>query len=118
MLEGQGVRLKAEGEGKLKLYAPPDRIPAADILAELRASKGEVLGYLRERALRGQIQFVSLPDHMLRQTDKLGNTAPAVCWHCGGSGDCDCSTCGVMRPSVIWAAGVCVACKSRKSRVQ
>jgi hypothetical protein len=43
---------------------------------------------------------------------------PATCWHCSGSGECNCSTCGVMKPSVVWAVGECVACKRRKPRVQ
>lgn len=40
------------------------------------------------------------------------------CWHCGGSGRCKCSSCGVMKPVVIWAEGDCVACKARTSRFQ
>lgn len=43
---------------------------------------------------------------------------PIACWHCSGSGECDCSTCGVMKPSVVWAAGGCVVCKAQKARVQ
>jgi hypothetical protein len=47
---------------------------------------------------------------------------PAVgretCWHCGGSGECDCSTCGVMKALTIWAPGECVPCKAQKTRVQ
>jgi hypothetical protein len=46
------------------------------------------------------------------------NIAVTACWHCGGSGECNCSTCGVLKPSVVWAAGECVACKARRRRVQ
>jgi hypothetical protein len=41
-----------------------------------------------------------------------------TCWHCNGSGECNCSACGVMKPSTVWASGECVACKRRKARVQ
>jgi hypothetical protein len=41
-----------------------------------------------------------------------------TCWHCGGSGECDCSTCGVMKALTIWAPGECVPCKAQKNRVQ
>ena len=43
----------------------------------------------------------------------------AVCWHCGGSGSCDCISCGVMKPSVSWDAGPCVPCQTRaRKRLQ
>jgi hypothetical protein len=48
-------------------------------------------------------------------------TGPApVCWHCGGSSQCDCISCGVMKPSVSWDAGPCVPCqhRARKDRLQ
>jgi hypothetical protein len=35
-----------------------------------------------------------------------------TCWHCGGSGRCGCSSCGVMWPQVTWAAGECLACRA------
>jgi hypothetical protein len=62
----------------------------------------------------------------LRVTREWLNPAPVGevprvqvrCWHCGGSGRCDCISCGVMKPSVSWAAGECAACNSRKARVQ
>jgi len=33
------------------------------------------------------------------------------CWHCHGEGLCDCSTCGTMKPQIVWTAGRCAACR-------
>jgi hypothetical protein len=52
------------------------------------------------------------------QTSVLNRALLEPCWHCGGSGECGCSTCAVMKPAVIWAAGECVACKYRRVPVQ
>lgn len=41
-----------------------------------------------------------------------------TCWHCNGSGKCDCSMCGVMKPAITWVAGECAACKQSYARVQ
>jgi hypothetical protein len=39
------------------------------------------------------------------------------CWHCGETHECDCVTCGVLKPSVVWASGSCAVCAQR-SRIQ
>lgn len=75
-LEQEGVRLRVEGE-KLKLEAPADRLPAQETIAGLRENKAAVLKYLRERGQSREIQFVSLPDPILRRTDKLKNQPAA-----------------------------------------
>jgi hypothetical protein len=69
-LEQVGVSLKAEGE-KLKLQVPADKIPSPETIAGLRQNKAAVLEYLRERGQPREIQFVSLPEPILRKTDKL-----------------------------------------------
>jgi hypothetical protein len=50
------------------------------------------------------------------------STDPAAgsetCWHCHGSGTCDCSMCGLMKPAITWVAGECVACKAIRAHVQ
>jgi hypothetical protein len=35
------------------------------------------------------------------------------CWHCGGTGQCDCISCGRFKSHTIWVAGRCVPCKAR-----
>jgi len=87
-LRGRGVSVAVEGD---TLCLRPRRALDDELLARVREAKPAILEVLRQ---------------------------PATCWHCDGSGACDCSTCGVMRPSVIWAEGECVACKARKARVQ
>jgi hypothetical protein len=37
------------------------------------------------------------------------------CWHCGGSGRCDCSSCGSNRAGA-WGPGPCVPCKTRTAK--
>jgi hypothetical protein len=37
-----------------------------------------------------------------------------ACWHCGGSGECTCITCGHLESHADWKAGPCVPCRVRK----
>ena len=72
VLEREGVRLRAEGE-KVKLQVPADKVPSPETIAGLRENKAAVLEYLRERGQPREIQFVSLPNPILRKTAKLEN---------------------------------------------
>jgi hypothetical protein len=57
----------------------------------------------------------------VKPKDAIPECAPTgVCWHCGGSALCSCSSCGVMQPTVSWHAGPCIACqaRARKSKIQ
>jgi hypothetical protein len=36
------------------------------------------------------------------------------CWHCSGSGKCDCMTCGHFEAHATWTPGSCVPCSVRK----
>jgi hypothetical protein len=36
------------------------------------------------------------------------------CWHCLGSGQCDCITCGRFETHAVWKAGQCVPCEVRR----
>jgi hypothetical protein len=74
-LEQGGVCLRAEGE-RLKLQAPADKMPSPETIAGLRQNKAAVLEYLRERGQPREIQFVSLPEPILRKTDKLETWRP------------------------------------------
>jgi hypothetical protein len=41
------------------------------------------------------------------------------CWHCGGSGECNCISCGSLEAHAVWKAGPCAPCKVRgRARVQ
>ena len=70
-LEQKGARLTVEGE-KLTLQVPADKVPGPETIAQLRENKIAVLKYLRGRSQNPAIQFVSLPDPIPQQTDKLG----------------------------------------------
>jgi hypothetical protein len=52
------------------------------------------------------------------QSSPLDRETSKPCWHCGGSGVCGCSICGVMKPLVVWATGGCVACNTGGVPVQ
>jgi len=88
-LQRRGVSVALDGN---TLCLRPGRALDEALLARVREAKPAILEALRK--------------------------APAKCWHCNGSGECECATCGVMKPSVVWAAGECVACKARKAHVQ
>jgi hypothetical protein len=72
-LEQVGVLLIVEGD-KLRLQAPPDKVPLPETIAELRENKTAVLEYLRERVKPAQNQFSSFPTPRAWQTEKL------ECW--------------------------------------
>ena len=101
-LRGRGVSVTVEGE---VLCLKPRRALDDALLARVRDSKPAILAVLRNLTSNCSVTPAQIP-------------ATATCWHCCGSGECDCSACGVMKPSVAWAAGECVACKSKKPRVQ
>lgn len=101
-LRGRGVSVTVEGD---ILCLRPRRALDDALLARVRDSKPAILEVLRKLTSN----CVATPAQI---------QATAMCWHCRGSGECNCSTCGVMKPSTIWAAGECVACKPGKARVQ
>jgi hypothetical protein len=101
-LRGRGVSVTVEGD---ILCLKPKRALDDTLLARVRDSKPAILAVLR-----------NLSSNCVATPAQISGTA--TCWHCGGSGECNCSACGVMKPSVAWTAGECVACKSKKSRIQ
>lgn len=101
-LRGRGVRVTVDGD---ILCLNPGRALDNALLARVRQAKSAILEVLRKPLSNDATAPAQVP-------------AKAMCWHCSGSGECNCSTCGVMKPSVVWAAGECVACKSRKARLQ
>lgn len=88
-LQRRGIAIAVEGD---TLCLKPRRALDDALLAQVREAKPAILEVLRVRS--------------------------SVCWHCNGTGKCDCSICGVMKPSVNWAPGECVACRARRSHLQ
>jgi hypothetical protein len=93
-LSRRGVAAQADGEAiRLK---PRGSLDDA-LLARLKAHKPEVLAALSRRPA----------------------LCPPTCWHCGGSGQCDCITCGRFETRAVWKAGKCKPCEARgRERVQ
>lgn len=86
-LSRRGVTAQAEGETiKLKPKAPLDD----SLLARVKAHKPEILAALSRRPV----------------------LCSPTCWHCGGSGKCDCVTCGRFEPHAVWKAGKCKPCEA------
>jgi hypothetical protein len=101
-LRGRGVSVTVDGD---VLCLKPRRALDDVLLARVREVKPAILEVLRK-----------LPPQVTAVPSKT--RAIAMCWHCGGSGECKCSTCGMIKPSTVWAAGECAACKPKKVRVQ
>lgn len=101
-LDGRGVRVTVDGD---ILCLKPGHALDDALLARVREAKLAILEVLRNRAHN----CGTTPTRTLAKT---------TCWHCGGSGECNCTTCGIMKPSVVWAAGECLACKARNAHVQ
>ena len=93
-LARRGVAARADGETiRLKSTASLDE----GLLARLREHKLEILA-----ALSCRPAFRS-----------------STCWHCGGSGQCDCISCGHFESRAAWKAGRCAPCEVREhGRVQ
>lgn len=43
-------------------------------------------------------------------------SVPSPCFHCGGTGRCDCISCGHYVPCMRWVASGCTACKARQEQ--
>ena len=90
----RGVAAQVDG-GTIRLK--PRSSLDDSLLARLKAHKPEVLA-----ALSGSPALCS-----------------PTCWHCAGSGQCDCMTCGRFETRAIWKSGPCKPCEARESgRVQ
>jgi len=99
-LRGRGVTVAVDGES---LCLKPKRALDQELLSRVRGAKPEILQILRD----------STSSNPAAQPLRSEN-----CWHCDGSGECSCINCGVMKPSVVWAAGLCVACKGKQPPAQ
>ena len=90
----RGVAAQADGETiRLKPRAPLDDA----LLVRLKEHKPEILAALARRLV----------------------LCSPTCWHCGGSGQCDCVTCGRFETRAVWKPGPCVPCEvSARVRIQ
>jgi hypothetical protein len=85
-LHRRGVSVALDGD---TLCLKPKRALDDSILARVREAKPVILKVLRSRSVMDSAQ----------------------CQHCRGEGLCDCSTCGTMKPHIVWTAGRCAACR-------
>ncbi len=77
----------------------------------------DYLGLIRKaRAGGGSPAAVAEPEPASKPAPSPA-AEPKVCFHCGGTGRCDCIACGEYRPRMVWSAGECRPCKARKGEV-
>lgn len=48
----------------------------------------------------------------------LAGLAEHPCLHCGGSGQCNCISCGRYQAHLEWTAGRCQPCEARKRELE
>ena len=48
----------------------------------------------------------------------LAGMAERPCLHCGGSGECNCFSCGRYQARLEWTAGRCQPCEVRKGKLE
>jgi hypothetical protein len=88
-LSRRGVEAQADGETiRLKPRAPLDDA----LLARVKEHKPQILAALSRRPA----------------------LCSPTCWHCGGTGECSCITCGHLERHAEWKAGPCVPCRQKK----
>ena len=88
-LQERGVSVAVDGD---TLCLKPKRALDSELLARVREAKPAILAVLRQ-----------LPADCGPHSSPIALTAP--CWHCDGSGECNCSACGVIKPSCgPWAS--------------
>jgi hypothetical protein len=49
-----------------------------------------------------------------RPTSLSLDPAERPCFHCAGTGECDCISCGKYRAQMVWGPGPCLPCEVRK----
>ncbi len=108
-LQRRGVKVIADGDA---LVLKPRRALDNELLARVREHKPEIIRALSARPATCALSCYEIepqPRQIVEQT----------CWHCGGSGQCDCISCGCFETHAVWKAGRCVPCEVRmRERVQ
>lgn len=128
-LSRRGVAVHADGETiRLKPRASLDD----RLLARVRAHKPEILAVLSGRPATCSLtcyeiepgKWIHQPwdgceTSLTPQPEKPPQRTESLCWHCGGSGQCNCISCGRFETIAVWKAGQCLPCEVRKrERVQ
>jgi hypothetical protein len=120
-LSRRGVAVLADGETiRLKPTAPLDD----GLLARVKAHKPEILAVLSSRpACCSATCYEIEPGRWIHHPwdgcttpmppAKAQPTAEKACWHCAGTGQCDCILCGRFKSHTIWEAGRCVPCDAK-----
>ncbi len=126
--EMAGVTFRLDGQEIKVRYPERSREDLAPLLVALRQHKTAVAEFLQVRSARpasdSTPQYPAQPctEHLQiapkKPTRARISTQAIPCWHCQDTGECDCISCGVMKPGLLWVAGECVACKARKVPIQ
>lgn len=117
-------RVAARADGQTIRLKPRARLDDA-LLVRVKEHKPEIIRALSARpATCASACYEIEPGNWIhRPWDGCTTSLPPVialpreedtCWHCAGSGKCNCITCGHMESHAEWAAGPCVPCKVRK----
>jgi hypothetical protein len=123
-LSRRGVSAQVDGHAiRLK---PSARLDDA-FLAHLKRHKAELLTVLAARpALCSSTCYEIEPKRWVHHPwdgcktclaplpHDLLEGAQVRCWHCAGSGQCDCVTCGHSEAHAAWTSGHCTPCSARK----
>jgi hypothetical protein len=128
-LSRRGVVVRAEGETiRLK---PRDSLDD-HLMARVRAHKPEILAVLNGRPAGCsptcyEIEPGKWIHHpwdgcktcLAPKPEKRPQKTESVCWHCRGTGQCNCISCGRYETNAVWKAGRCVPCEVRmRERIQ
>ena len=106
-LERRGVHLEVAGD---KVRWRPKEAVTPDLVEALRQRKAEILGLLSRATVAGQTR--QAVQARVRGQEAVSKTAKAdVCWHCRGTGKCQCACCGAYDARRTWVAAQCAACK-------
>lgn len=125
----RGVKVRADGP---TITLKPRALVDDDLLARVRAHKPEIVA-----VLSGRPDFCAPTCHEIEPgcwihhpwngcktcitplPNNLPGKAQVACWHCAGSGKCDCISCGRFETRTVWKAGRCKPCEARgRERVQ
>ena len=119
----RGVAIRADGQ---TIRLRPKSALDDSLLSRIREAKPELLVALRNRpapcaASCYEIEPGRWIHHpwngcktIVPRPVKGAQEAEQTCWHCGGKGECNCIECGLHKPRMEWAAGLCLSCEARK----
>lgn len=122
-LRDLGVTVEIVGPDRIRLR-PASKIPV-ELVSRIRESKAAILEVLRNRPLTcSRYCYEVEPGRWIHRPWTGCTTAspPAesirmeeqACWHCRGTGECNCTACGHFETRAAWTSGACIPCEIRK----